>query len=244
MQCVILAGGLGTRMRPHTETIPKALLEVSGEPFAAHQLRLLAGQGVGRVVYCIGHLGQQMREFVGDGRRFGLEKVCYVDEGDELRGTGGALRLALDEGLLEDRFFLLYGDSYLPTAYGPVWEVAKGHAALMTVHRNEGRWDASNVIFREGRVVLYEKGRQDAQAIGMAHIDYGLSVLARAVAAELPPGRSDLANLYHRLSLEGRLAGHEVSQRFYEIGSPVGLAGLEDYLRRRESLQGNRLKTH
>ncbi|MEO5337921.1 MAG: NTP transferase domain-containing protein [Magnetospirillum sp. WYHS-4] len=230
MQCVVLAGGLGTRMLPRTEATPKTLLEVSGAPFASHQLRLLAGQGVRRVVYSIGHLGQQIRAFVGDGRRFGLEEVCYVDEGDCPMGTAGALRQAMESGALAERFFLLYGDSYLPTALAPIWAAADGHPALMTVHRNEGRWDASNVVFRNGRVVLYEKGRPDAAAIGMDHIDYGLAVLTRGTASEIPAGRQDLADFYHRLSREGRLAGYEVAERFYEIGSPAGLAELEAYL--------------
>lgn len=232
MQCVILAGGLGTRMRPHTERLPKTLLEVNGEPFAAHQLRLLAAQGVTRVAYCIGHLGQQITEFVGDGSRFGLEAVAWVDEGPSLRGTAGALRLAFDRGVLEERFFLLYGDSYLPAPMRPVWDAALATGLpLMTVHRNEGRWDGSNAIFRDGRVLLYEKGRKDAAAIGMAHIDYGLAVLPRDLVAEVPGGMAaDLADLYHRLSLTGRLAGFEVTERFYEIGSPAGLAELEAFL--------------
>ena len=120
MQCAILAGGLGTRMRPLTESLPKALVPVAGKPFAHHQLRLLAAGGVRRAVYCIGYRGDLIREAIGDDAHFGLE-VAYVDEGAELRGTGGALRLALDEGVLDETFAVLYGDSYLPTALPPVW---------------------------------------------------------------------------------------------------------------------------
>src|SRR5919197_6751225 len=97
LQCVILAGGLGTRMRPATEAIPKALVPVLGSPFADWQLRLLASRGVERVVYSVGYRGDMLRDHVGDGSCFGLQ-VAWVDEGDDLRGTGGALRLAPDSG--------------------------------------------------------------------------------------------------------------------------------------------------
>ena len=110
---VVLAGGLGTRMRDAAPGLPKALVPVLGEPFAFHQLRLLASQGVREVVYVIGHLGSQIRAAVGDGDAFGLG-VSYVDEGESLRGTGGALRFAHDRGTLPDVFGVLYGDSYLP----------------------------------------------------------------------------------------------------------------------------------
>ena len=232
MQCVILAGGLGTRMRPLTRQLPKALLPVLGRPFADYQLRWLASQGVRRVVYCIGFLGQQLRDVVGDGGPWGLQ-VAYADEGERLLGTGGALRLACDAGLLDPGFLVLYGDSYPPIEIAPVWQASRrGADALMVVLRNDGRWDASNAIFRDGRVLLYEKGRGDAAAIGMAHIDYGLSVLPRAVVATMvPAGRPhDLATLYGALSRQSRLAGFEVAQRFYEIGSPAGLADLEAHL--------------
>ena len=138
--------------------LPKALVPVLGEPFAFHQLRLLASQGVRDVVLVVGHLGEQIRDAVGDGSDFGLD-VSYVDEGDELHGTGGALRVALDRGALADVFGVLYGDSYLPTELAPIWEAfaAAGRPALMTVHRNEDRWDRSNAVLEAGLVVAYDK---------------------------------------------------------------------------------------
>src|SRR5260370_40089666 len=119
MQCVVLAGGLGTRLGARTRDVPKGMVRVAGEPFVQRQLALLADQGFSRVVLCIGHLGSQIRDFVGDGSRWGLE-VDYADEGEELQGTGGALRLAFDAGLLDDRFAVLYGASYLPIDIAPV----------------------------------------------------------------------------------------------------------------------------
>ncbi|MEI8395755.1 MAG: nucleotidyltransferase family protein [Rhodospirillaceae bacterium] len=223
----ILAGGLATRMRPLTETVPKALLEVTGEPFIAHQLRLLRREGVGRVVLCLGYLGEQVVDFVGDGGRFGLE-VLYSHDGDRLLGTGGALRRALP--LLGERFFILYGDSYLDIAFAPVATAltAGGWTGLMTVFRNEGRWDTSNVVFEDGRIVCYSK---KASRSDMRHIDYGLGMLQAWVLAERPADQPfDLADVYAELVETGRLAGYEVSQRFHEIGSPKGLAETEAYL--------------
>ena len=233
MQCVILAGGLATRLGDLAATVPKALLPVAGRPFADHQLEWLARDGVTDVVYCIAHLGDAIRAHVGDGERFGL-RVAYVDEGKDLRGTGGALRLAYDEGALEESFAVLYGDSYLPVDVSDVYADFERRRpdVLMTVFRNDGRFDRSNAALeRDGRV-RYDKAVPDPAAAGMRHIDYGLSIVARdRVVPELPPGeRADLADLYARLSAEGRVLGREVHERFYEIGSRAGLAELEALL--------------
>jgi NDP-sugar pyrophosphorylase family protein len=232
MQCVILAGGLGTRMQPATETVPKPLLPVSGRPFVHHQLAWLREQGVREAVFCIGYRGGQLRSFVGDGRAWDIA-VRYVDEGERLRGTAGALRLALDAGALAESFTVLYGDSYLPIELPPIWAAfrERGSRALMAVLRNENRWDASNVVFEGGRVVVYDK-RPEKRRPELAWIDYGLAILSRDLIAErIEAGAAaDLADLYRDLSREGLLDGFEVEQRFYEVGSPEGLADLERYL--------------
>lgn len=240
IQCLILAGGLGTRMKSVTdampESLPKALIPIHGKPFAHHQLEWLARSGVQSVVYSIGYRGDAIRESVGDGSRFGLS-VRYVDEGKDLRGTGGAIRLAADSGLLEEDFFVLYGDSYLPIPYRPIWDFyqTRKEGALMTVLKNQGLWDASNVVFRDGRVVLYDKTLGDRKPAEMVYIDYGLSVLSRGrVMREISANeKSDLAAFFTRASREGSLLGYEVKERFYEIGSPQGLADLEQLLKTR-----------
>jgi dTDP-glucose pyrophosphorylase len=224
----ILAGGLATRLRAVTSTIPKSLLPIAGEPFIAHQLRLLQREGVGRVVLCVGHLGEQVRQFVGNGRSFGLE-VAYSFDGETLLGTGGALRRALP--LLDRMFFVLYGDSYLDVALAPIRVafVRSGAPALMTVFRNERRWDTSNVVFEDSRVLRYDKR---SPTPGMRYIDYGLGVLSHAVLEREPADRSfDLADVYAALASGDRLAGYEVMRRFYEIGTPSGLAETDQHLR-------------
>jgi NDP-sugar pyrophosphorylase family protein len=230
LQCVILAGGLGTRMRPHTETVPKVLLPVAGRPFAGWQLSWLAGQGVRRVVLSVGHLAQHVEDYVGDGSRWGLQIQC-VREGDRLMGTAGAIRLAIDARLVDEEFCVLYGDSYLQLDVAEVVEAYAKAArpALMTVIRNQG-WGTSNALFADGTVTAYNKSSPDLR---MAYIDYGLSLMRRAVIEEatVPGEPADLADLFAMLSTSGRLAGFEVKDRFFEIGSPQGLQDLEQFLR-------------
>jgi len=224
----ILAGGLATRLRPLTETIPKALVEVAGAPFVDHQLRLLRRNGYRDVVFCIGYLGAMLQRHVGNGGRFGLN-VRYVEDGPTLLGTGGALRKAAP--LLGEAFTMLYGDSYLPIDYAGVETSFRdcGRPALMTVYRNRDLHDRSNAVFRDGRVVLYDKSSRTPE---MEYIDYGLSVIRRSVL-EGYPERFDLASVFTALSMAGKLAGFEVTQRFFEIGSPEGLVETENYLRSR-----------
>lgn len=232
MQCVILAGGRGARMQPLTDTIPKALVPICGRPFVDHQLAWLRDQDVKDVVFCIGYRGRQLRDFVGDGSAWGVA-ARYVDEGNELRGTAGALRLALDEDALAENFTALYGDSYLPVDLAPIWRAFEigGAQALMAVFRNENRWDASNVRYENGKVLEYDK-QHAGKRPALAWIDYGLTVFARDLVADrIQPGETaDLADLYRELSLEGALAGFEVNRRFYEVGSPEGVADLERLL--------------
>jgi NDP-sugar pyrophosphorylase family protein len=229
MQCVILAGGRGTRMAPFTDVLPKALIPVAGRPFADWQLSWLAEQGVSEVIYSIGYLGDQIRRHVGAGDRWGL-KVHYVDEGADLRGTGGALRQALEASVLAERFLVLYGDSYLDVDVRSVWSAALASetAALMSVFLNDGQWERSNVVFSGNMVVRYEKGLSDIPA-DMRHVDYGLSVFKRATVDQWVSTDSfvDLAEVFTALSSAGELSGCEVLGRFYEIGSPSGLKDLE-----------------
>jgi NDP-sugar pyrophosphorylase family protein len=235
MQCVILAGGLGTRMRPRTETIPKSLLEVAGRPFVDHQLEWLSAHGVSSVVLSVGHLGERLQTHVGDGARYGIP-VRYVSEGATLRGTAGALRLAADAGALDAEFLVVYGDSYLPVDFGAVARAfrASTSPALMTVFENLGRWDTSNVVFDEAaeRLVLYDKQRKLRPAEDFRYIDYGLSAFRRSIIErDVPAGvHVDLADVMRELSVRGELLGLRVTERFYEIGSPEGLAELERLL--------------
>jgi len=239
-QCVILMGGKGTRMLPMTESLPKSLLPVAGRPFIDHQLTWLASEGITDVVLSIGYLGQLIREHVGDGCRWGL-RVEYVDEGEQLRGTGGALRLACSRQILDPFFAVLYGDSFLRLSIRSLWDrfVQSGMPALMTVLRNRDQWDRSNIIYDNGRVVLYDKNARNPKPASMLYVDYGISLVTRNLIEQNIPenGPTDLGQLFNQISLQGLLAGFEVFERFYEIGSPEGLRDFEVYLRTKEHAQ-------
>ena len=227
----ILAGGLATRLRPVTEQIPKALVSVAGQPFLAHQLRLLYNSGFRKVVMCVGYRGEMIEEQFGDGTNLGIA-LQYSSDGPELLGTGGAIKKALP--LLGDKFLVLYGDSYLPIDYKlPAATFASsGKLGLMTVFRNEGRWDASNVEYDNGTIRLYDKAQSTPE---MKHIDYGLGIFRAEAFAAWPAGRRfELSDVYRELIAQKQLAGHEVPERFYEIGSPAGLAELDSFLRKQE----------
>ncbi|HOV80019.1 MAG TPA: nucleotidyltransferase family protein [Bacillota bacterium] len=228
----ILAGGLATRLLPETGTVPKALLEVAGRPFIHHQLKLLKRKGFTQAVICAGHLGEQIRESVQKVNGMGL-KIIYSFDGESLLGTGGALLKAAP--LLGDVFMVTYGDTYLDTDYGAVLQAFReqNQPGLITVLKNENRWGKSNVLFAGGRIIKYDKRDPTAD---MKHIDYGLAVLKSRALAGIPAGEFyDLSDLYARLADRGSLAGYEVKQRFYEIGSREGLRETRQYF---EKLEG------
>ncbi|MCF7689295.1 MAG: nucleotidyltransferase family protein [Cephaloticoccus sp.] len=224
----ILAGGLATRLRPVTEKIPKLLVEVAGEPFLSHQLRLLRQNGLTRIVLCVGHLGDLIVEHYGNGAKWGVH-IDYSFDGEKLLGTGGALIRALP--LLGDAFYVLYGDSFLPINYQAVGRtfLAAGKLGLMTVYENRGAYDTSNVWFEDGRIRRYAKTDPLPQ---MRHIDYGLGVFRPAAFADQSPGTVvDLAVVQSNLCTRGELSGYESPDRFFEIGSPAGLKELDEFLR-------------
>jgi MurNAc alpha-1-phosphate uridylyltransferase len=227
----ILAGGKATRLRPMTETIPKALVEIHGRPFIAWQLDWLRDQGAARVIVCAGYRGDQIRDVVGDGSAWGLQ-VEWLFDGPVLLGTAGALKRAVPR--LGGPFFVLYGDSYLPIPWRPVQEAfdASGKLALMTVFRNDGQFDRSNVEFADGRILRYDKQTITPR---MRHIDYGLGLFAPAAFDTVPDGQpADLAVLYGELLARHELAACEVHERFYEIGSFEGIEATSAFLAARE----------
>ncbi len=223
----LLAGGLATRLHPVTQQIPKSLIEINGRPFIVYQLELLKKNGIRRVVMCVGFLGNKIQEVVGDGKKLGIE-VEYSFDGDQLLGTGGALRKALP--LLGDTFFVMYGDSYLPINFANVSNFFENQAkgALMTVIKNNNQWDKSNVIFEEGAIIYYDKVQTQ---VAMHHIDYGLEIFTAKALGRVNEGvRIDLADIFKDLIKHGDMVGYEVHERFYEIGSFSGIEDMKKYL--------------
>ena len=230
-QVVILAGGLATRMHPLTLTQPKSMLPVAGRPFIDWQLELLRRVGFDACLLCVGHFAEVIEAHVGDGSKYGL-RVAYSHEGPERLGTGGALRRALPQ--LEDDFVLTYGDSYLPYDYLAPLRVLRAHAdaeVVMSVFHNQNALEPSNVALGEGRVTRYEKGRSDS---GLDYIDYGALAVRRRFVEAMPEGKSDLSAALMRAVAAGTVRAAEASRRFFEVGSPAGLAALEHELREQQ----------
>ncbi len=223
----ILAGGLGTRLGDRVRQIPKPLIEVAGAPFLVHQLRLLAAHGAREVVLCVGYLGEQIEACIGP-ERFGIE-VAFSFDGAEPLGTLGAIRRAAPQ--LGERFLVLYGDTYLRIDYAGVTEAWRRSElpAVMTVLRNEGRWDRSNAAVEDGRVSHYDKKAPDSS---MRWIDYGLGVLEASTLGLVHASETDLSTLYTCLAERGQLLAYEATERFYEIGSPSALAETDEFLMR------------
>jgi NDP-sugar pyrophosphorylase family protein len=227
----ILAGGLGTRLGKRVRDTPKPLLEVAGAPFLLHQLRLLARYGAREVVLCVGYRGEQIQAGIG-AERFGI-RVRYSFDAPGLDGTLGAIRRAAP--MLGERFLVLYGDTYLRIDYADVARVWRetGLPAVMTVLRNDGRWDVSNAVYESGRVQSYDK---HAPRPEMRWIDYGLGGLTAGALSVADENEAELANLYHRLADLGCLCGYEATNRFYEIGTPSGLREADAFLRQGEAI--------
>jgi len=223
---VLLAGGIATRMRPLTEKIPKSMLEIADRPFIAHQLCLLKNKGIEHVILCVGYFGEMIESYLNANGAFGL-KIIFSYDGNTLLGTGGAIKNIGDK--LPDNFFVLYGDSYLDIDYKKVEEAyyQSGKKALMTVYKNEGKWDTSNVAFNNNEIVSYNKKNKTK---AMNYIDYGLGILNKQTFDNHNESVFDLACIYEQLVVEKQLFGYEVFERFYEIGSKEGLKELEDII--------------
>ncbi len=224
---VILAGGVASRLRPITEKIPKCLVPVNGTPFLDIQLKQLRAQGIQEVILLIGHLGDLVADYVGRGSRYGL-RVSVIKDGPQLLGTGGALRSAMNH--LPEEFFLLYGDSYLSCSYEEVQQkyIEGRPPILMTVFKNDGRWDVSNIEYSEGVVVRYSK---KVRVPTMNFIDYGLMILQRDIFSLMAPDQPfDLSDVLEKFAQNGQVMGLEIHERFYEIGSHSGLQELSSFL--------------
>jgi N-acetyl-alpha-D-muramate 1-phosphate uridylyltransferase len=228
MQAVILAGGLGTRLLPLTQSIPKAMVPVCGRPFLTYQLEYLAHHGIRDVILCVGHLGSRIESHFGDGRRFGVT-IRYGHDGDRLLGTAGAIKNV--DHLLDDTFFVTYGDSYTVVDFATVMEyfIGRDRLGLMVVLKNEDRWDRSNVVVDGEHVRVYDKQPTHS---GLQYIDFGVSLFRRTALRDVPKGVPvDLDEINQRLIAEQQLLAYETRDRFYEIGSVNGLQELETLLR-------------
>ena len=215
----ILAGGLGTRLGKKALNKAKVLIDVAGKPFISRQLNYLSDQGIKDIVICVGHLGNQIKNYIGNGSKYNLN-VSYSDDSDRLLGTGGSIKKACQ--ILGEHFFILYGDSFLPVNFSLIEKAyfQEKKPALMTVLKNKGRWDKSNAYFKD-KCVKYNKKKPQKN---MDYIDYGLTIVRNSIFSDFPSNEVfDLADVFENLSNKSLLAGFEIYDRFYEIGSINGL---------------------
>lgn len=229
MQIVILAGGKATRLYPLTKNIPKNMIEILGKPFLSYQLDLLKINKIKNIVLCLGTFSNQIIDYFGDGKRYEISIKYSVEEPDKLLGTAGALKKA--EKILDDEFFVMYGDSYLPINFEIIFQEFKksGKSALMTVYRNNNQFDKSNVDINDNIVVVYDKSDNSHN---LKYIDYGLLVLKKSVLNIIPSNEFiNLDYLICNLIEKKELASLEVSQRFYEIGTISGVNDFENYIK-------------
>jgi len=224
---IILAGGLATRLRPITQKMPKAMIEVAGKPFIEHQLKLLREKGIDRVVLCVQYLSNEIEDFVGNGKNFGID-VIYSYDGEKFLGTGGAVLNALK--YVEDDFFVLYGDSYLDINYSDVYNSynQRPEGGLMTIIKNGDNWDKSNIIYKNNKIVEYDKNKKSPD---MEYIDFGLGILTKKILNSFDNlDEFDLSIVYQKLIHNSDLAGYVADRRFYEIGSFDGIKDTENYI--------------
>ncbi len=225
---IILAGGLASRLKPITKKIPKSLVKVKGEAFILHQLRNLKNQGIEKIIICVGHLGEKIKDVIGNGSKFDLN-INYSSEGEKLLGTGGAILNAMH--YINDDFFILYGDSWLEINYKQVYKkyIDSKKLGLMTVYKNSNLWDKSNVEFCNNEIKNYSKIHTNKN---MTYIDYGLGILSKKTFNNRKIGTVfDLSEIYEDLSKRGELANYIAKKRFYEIGSHKGLIEIEEYFK-------------
>jgi NDP-sugar pyrophosphorylase family protein len=229
---IILAGGLATRMHPTTLTIPKSMIEINGKPFIYYQIQLLKKQDITHVVLCLGYLGEQIQGYLEKNNNFGL-KIDYSYDGKQLLGTGGAVKQAL-KFIDNNCFFIIYGDSYLNINFQEVYDSYQkncNNGYLLTIFKNSNKWDKSNIEYNKGKIIEYNKFNP---TLRMHYIDYGLSIFLKKTFIEYDKKAFDLAELYHKASIDGFLNGYVVENIFYEIGSKEGLKNFENYIMSKE----------
>ena len=233
-QVVVLMGGIGSRLGEITASVPKSMLPSHGNPFFLYQLMLLIMAGFRNFLFLVGYRAEQVEEYFGDGSKFGV-KIEYSYDGEKRLGTAGAVVKAYDK--LDNSFLLMYGDTLLDVDY---FEIVyrfclgkqNGYSSLMTVYRNNGQFDTSNVLLdTNDEIIEYNKEnpRED-----MHYIDYGISVFDKKVFSTLSRCEAiDLSYVQMKLASEGSMAACIIRKRFYEIGTPASFKSFKDYIEKR-----------
>lgn len=227
IQAVVLAGGLGERLRPLTEELPKPLVPVHGKPVLQYLLERLRSSGIAEVVLLTGYQGSKIEECFGDGSALGL-RIVYAREEIPL-GTGGALKNAAE--VLADDFLLLNGDTLLDIDFAVLVTAFRKRRVLglLVAYENpEGNPPNNLRLAADGRVVTYSK----CDATSLTHVDAGVGVFRRAILDWIPGDRavSLEGEVYPRLIKQRQLWAFTTRDRFFDMGTFAGLWALEAQL--------------
>jgi len=230
MQAVILAGGLGMRLRPITETVPKPMVEVAGVPYLEHQIRMLARQEIRDIVMLTGYLGEQIETYFGSGSRLDVS-MRYSKEPEPL-GTAGALRLA--EPLLREEFLVIYGDSYLPIDYRPILHLLNisGVTGVVTVYDNRlGDTSVKSNIALDSHQSITAYAKDSAASLPLEYVDAGVLAFRREIVNLIPPQQNVALEqeILPLLISRKALRGYITAQRFYDIGTLERIQSIEHY---------------
>ena len=228
MLAVILAGGLGKRLRPLTETIPKPMVPVRGKPFLEYELLLLKSHGISDFILCVGYLEDRIEGYFGAGEKLGI-RIQYSHDGPDLLGPAGALKRS--EKLLDQEvFFVTYGDAYLRMDYRRAMEcfLDSEKLGMMTVYENKNRYGKSDLVVEDGYVIRYDKKNL---VEGMNWINFGVSILRKQALRFIPENKvCDEEEFYGKLIDQRELLAYPVAERFYEIGNPGSLREFEQFI--------------
>ncbi len=225
-QIAILAGGLSTRLYPITKKIPKSMVKINGRPFFEYQIDLCKKNGIEEIVLCVGHLWEQIRNHFGDGSRFGI-KIIYSVENERL-DTGGALKNALPH--LDERFFVMYGDSYLDVDWQEIADFHEKSDALglMTTYQNNWQIEPSRVLLTpNGYVAEFNKENPRPE---MKFLEYGLNILPKFIINKIAEKSFPISRYFDLFIEKKQLISFESKKRFYEIGCREGKEAFKKYI--------------
>lgn len=228
MQALILAGGMGTRLRPVTYHIPKPMVPIHGKPFLWHQLMLLRENGFKDILLLVGYLGHVIEEYFRDGCDIGM-KIRYSYE-DAPLGTAGAIKNA--DKVITGDFLLLNGDTFLPIDYVAMsaFFLRCGKIGLIAVSSDSSQINTYNMKITESAVVAsYDK----KNAVGMNCKDAGAGFYKRSVLELIDKynASSFEEDIYPRLISESGLAAYKTDTKIYDIGTQQGLKAISERLK-------------
>ena len=227
-----MAGGLATRIRPLTNKIPKSMISIEGKPFLQYQIELLSCYGIKDIILCVGYMGEKIENCFENGNKYNT-RIIYSYEKEKLLGTGGALKMT--EPYLDEKFYLIWGDSYVRLNYKKMFDFhlknSKNFDVTMAIFYNIRNFDKSNIVYKNGSIKKYDKNSTD----NMKYIDSGVMVLNKKLLSRIPNREVfQIENLFTKLAKEEKIKPFLIKKRYYEIGSLEGLNQFSKFVKRNQ----------